>query len=82
MTPRRRPTRSLSRHDKRLTSEEFASLKQVADKPTRVTIPDAHRDRLIAAGYVREVLPRLGSISALALTGAGLRRLESGEQAK
>ena len=48
----------------------------------RVTIPDAHRDRLIAAGYVREVLPRLGSISALALTGAGLRRLESGEQAK
>jgi len=48
----------------------------------RVTIPDAHRDHLIAAGYVREVLPRLGSISALVLTGAGLRRLESGEQAK
>ena len=80
MTPRRRPTRSLSRHDKRLTSEEFASLKQVANK--RVTIPDAHRDHLIAAGYVREVLPRLGSMSALVLTGAGLRRLESGEQAK
>ena len=43
----------------------------------QVTIPYAHRDRLIAAGYVREVMPRLGSISALALTGAGLRRLES-----
>jgi len=28
------------------------------------------------------VLPRLGSMSALVLTGAGLRRLESGEQAK
>ena len=48
----------------------------------QVTIPDAHRDRLIAAGHVREVLPRLGSISALALTGAGLRRLESGEEAR
>ena len=82
MTPRRRPTRSLFRHDKRLTSEEFASLKQVGNKPMRVTIPDAHRDRLIAAGYVRKVLPRLGSISALVLTGAGLRRFESGEQAK
>ena len=48
----------------------------------QVTIPDAHRDRLIAAGYVREVLPRFGIISALALTGAGLRRLEFGEWAK
>ena len=82
MTPRRRPTRSLSRHDKRLTSEEFASLKQLANKPMRVTIPDAHRETLIAAGYVREVLPHLGSISALVLTGAGLRRLESGQRAK
>ena len=79
MTPRRRQTRSLSRHSKRLTSEEFASLKQVANKPMQVTIPDAHCDRLIAAGYVREVLPRFGIISALAPTGTGLRRLESGE---
>ena len=79
MTPRRRQTRSLSRHSKRLTSEEFASLKQVTNKPMQVTIPDAHRDRLIAAGYVREVLPHFGIISALALTGAGLRRLESGK---
>jgi len=45
----------------------------------QVTIPDGHRDRLIAAGYVREVLPRFGTISTLALTGAGIRRLESGQ---
>jgi hypothetical protein len=79
MTLRRRQTRSVSRHKKRLTSEEFASLKQLADNPRRVTVPEAHRDRLIAAGYVREVLPAFRGISALALTGAGLRRLEAGE---
>ena len=79
MTLRRRQTRSLSRHKKRLTSEEFASLKQLADKPRQVTIPASHRDRLIEAGYVREVLPAFGGISALALTGAGLRRLEAGQ---
>jgi len=78
MTPRRRQTRYLSRHSKRLTSEEFASLKQLANKPMQVTIPGAHRDRLIAAGYVREVLPRLDGIS-LVLTGAGLRRVEAGK---
>jgi len=43
------------------------------------TIPDAHRDRLIEAGYVREVLQHSGNVSALALTGAGIKRLEAGE---
>ena len=31
----------------------------------QVTIPGAHRDRLIAAGYVREVLPRFVPLRAL-----------------
>jgi len=75
-----RRTRSLTRHHKaRLSSEEFASLKQLADKPRQVTIPAGHRDRLIEAGYVREVLPRWNDISTLVLTGTGLRRVESGE---
>ena len=76
---RTRRTRSLIRHKARLTSEEFASLKQLAEKPRQVTIPAAHRDRLIEAGYVREVLPRLNGIFTLVLTGAGLRRVESGK---
>ena len=45
----------------------------------RRTIPDEHRDRLIAAGYIRELVPNLGGASALALTGAGIRRLEAGK---
>ena len=43
------------------------------------TIPDEHRDRLIAVGYIREVVRHSGAVSALALTGAGLRRLEAGK---
>jgi hypothetical protein len=43
------------------------------------TIPDGHRDRLIAAGYIREVVRHSGGVNALALTGRGLRRLESGK---
>jgi hypothetical protein len=42
-------------------------------------IPDEHRDRLIAAGYIREVVRYSGAVSALVLTGAGIRRLESGK---
>ena len=76
---RTRQTRALTRHRVRLTNEEFASLKQLADRPRQVTIPAAHRDRLMEAGYVREVLPRLNGIFTLALTGAGLRRLEAGK---
>ena len=42
------------------------------------TIPDDHRDRLLKAGYVREVV-RTTEGSALAVTGRGLRRLALGE---
>ena len=62
----------------RLTSEEFKSLKEVAIRPMRRTIPDEHRDRLIEAGYIR-VVHRSGNATALALTGAGISRLESGK---
>ena len=54
-------------------------MKEVGTKPMQRTIPDEHIDRLIAAGYIREVLPRILNVSALALTGAGIRRLESGK---
>jgi hypothetical protein len=79
LTIKPRRTRSLTRHKVRLTSEEFASLQQLANKPTQVTIPVDHRDRLIEAGYVREVLPRLDGTFTLVLTGTGLRRAEFGE---
>jgi len=79
MAMKRRRTRFLSRHQARLTSEEFASLKQLADRPRHVTIPAGHRDRLIEAGYIREVLPRGNGVFTLVLTGAGLRRAESGK---
>ena len=42
----------------------------------RNTIPDEHRDRLIQAGYIREVAHHPHRI--LALTGRGLARLNSG----
>jgi hypothetical protein len=62
----------------KLTPEEFASLGEVGTRPRRKTIPDEHRDRLIAAGYVREVVRNSG-VSALALTGRGLARLAAGK---
>ncbi len=43
------------------------------------TIPDEHRDHLIAAGYVREVVGHSGAVSVLVLTGAGIKRLEAGK---
>jgi hypothetical protein len=61
----------------RLTSEEFASLQEVATGPMQRTIPDEHQDRLIAAGYIRELMRPSRVI--LVLTGAGMRRLESGQ---
>ena len=66
---------SVSRSNPRLTAEEFASLKEVGNRPMQRTIPDVHRDRLLKAGLVREIVPHHGGISALALTGRGLRRL-------
>ena len=62
-----------------LTSEEFASLNEVGKKSMQPTIPDKHRDRLVAAGYVREIVRHSGSVGALALTGRGRQRLESGK---
>ena len=59
----------------KLTPEEFASLKEVG-RSTQGTIPDAHRDRLIAAGYVREVVR---GFNVLALTGRGIARLDAGK---
>jgi len=79
MAKLRTQVRSLSRRKAALTSAEFASLVHVAERPMQRTIPDAHRDRLIEAGYVREVLQHSGNVSALALTGAGIKRLEAGE---
>ena len=69
----------LSGRKTRLTVEEFASLQEVGNRPMQRTIPDEHRDRLISAGYVRAVVPYSAGVSALALTGAGLRRLEAGK---
>jgi hypothetical protein len=59
----------------RLTADEVASLKEVANRPMQRTIPDEHRVRLLATGYIREIIPAHGGIAALALTGRGLRRL-------
>ena len=63
----------------KLTLEEFASLQEVGTRPMRKTIPDEHRDRLIAAGYVREVVSNFNGINALALTGRGISRLATGK---
>jgi hypothetical protein len=71
--------RSISSRKVPLTNEEFASLKEVGSRPMQRTIRDEHRDRLIAVGYIREVVRHSGAVSALALTGAGLRRLEAGK---
>lgn len=60
-----------------LTAEEFAALKKVENRSTQRTITDDHRNRLIAAGYIREVL-RVGGVNAIALTGTGIKRLERG----
>jgi len=70
---------SLSRHDARLTSEQFASLKEVGNRPMQRTIPDEHKDRLLAAGYIREVVRGSDGVNALALTGRGIKRLALGK---
>jgi hypothetical protein len=59
----------------RLTVEEFASLQQVGNRPMQRTIPDNHRNRLVEVGYIREIVRSHEGVSALALTGRGLRRL-------
>jgi hypothetical protein len=62
-----------------LTEEEFAALKEVADKPTHYAISNEHRERLIATGYIREVRNRSGRVYALVLTRRGLKRLARGK---
>lgn len=70
-----RKSPSIGRVLPRLTSDEIASLKEVANRPMQRTISDEHRDRLLKAGYIREIVPPHRGIAALALTGRGLRRL-------
>jgi hypothetical protein len=79
LMPRKRRLASGPFRDTPLTSEEFASLKQVGNRPMQRTIPDEHRDRLIEAGYIREVVRHSEGVSALALTGRGIRRLALGK---
>lgn len=62
-----------------LTEEQFAALKEVADKPMHCTISDGHRDYLIAAGYIREVISHSGRVYALVPTPRGLKRLTRGK---
>ena len=73
-----KPKARFARRKPRLTAEEFESLKEVGNSRTP-TISDQHRDRLIATGYVRVVVPGPRGVSTLALTGAGRRRLEAGK---
>jgi len=56
-----------------LLPEEFVSLKEVSRGLTSRTIPDEHRDRLIALGYLREVL------GGLTLTDPAQMRLAIGK---
>lgn len=72
----KRQLRSASRHVP-LSSEAFASLKEV--DAGRRTNADEHRERLVKAGYIREVIDPSGGMSALALTGRGQRRLDLGK---
>jgi len=74
-----KPEPRFARRKVRLTADEFASLKEVGIRPMQRTIPNAHRDRLVAVGYVRAIVPYSGGVSALAVTGAGLKRLETGK---
>lgn len=74
-----KPEARFARRRVPLSAEEFASLEEVGKRPMQRTIPDKHRDRLVAAGYVREVVDHSAGVSALALTGAGRRRLEAGK---
>jgi hypothetical protein len=61
----------------RLTDEEFAALKEVADKPMQSSISEEQRGRLITAGFIREVVGRSGGVYALVPTQRGLRQLRS-----
>ena len=53
-----------------LTKDEVASLQWIGMVATRVAIPVAHIDKLLAAGYVQE------NQAGLVLTDLGIGRLE------
>ncbi len=56
-----------------LSSDEFASLREVSKGDAQSDIPQLHWERLVASGYA---LRRLG---VLGLTEAGHRRLAAGD---
>jgi hypothetical protein len=56
-----------------LTKDEVASLQWIGAVATRVAIPVAHVEKLLAAGYVQE------SQTGLVLTDLGTHRLEQRE---
>lgn len=78
LMPSKRRLASVPFRDSPLTSEEFASLKEVGNRPMQLLIPDEHRDLLVAAGYIREVVRGSTGVS-LVLTGRGMKRLARGE---
>ena len=61
-----------------LTEDQFAALKEVADKPTQCAIPEDYRDYLIASGYIREVRSHSGKVYGLVLTARGKKPLARG----
>jgi hypothetical protein len=63
---------------KPITSEEFASLKEIGNGLKQHPIPEEHCQRLLEVGYIREVKSADGR-RVLALTGAGLKRLVTGD---
>jgi hypothetical protein len=65
-------SRSLRDPPASLSTEEFASLREVGKGDAQGDIPQAHWERLVALGYA---LRRLGT---LGLTESGKRRLETG----
>ena len=67
---------TVPRYKAPLTNEEFEALKEVAKGTVERSIPNKHRNRLLDAGYVREIVPRSGGESVLALTGMGFILLE------
>jgi hypothetical protein len=62
---------------KPITPEEFASLKEVGNGLRQRPIPVEHRQRLLEVGFIREVTTA-ESVCSLALTGAGPKRLVTG----
>jgi hypothetical protein len=58
-----------------LTKDELVSLQWISMVATRVVVPVAHIEKLLAAGYVEQ------SVSGLVLTDLGVLRLDR-EQAK